>query len=89
MDLYWSRHFQLERQFEGVTDPAQMGTTGLVAWVLVGPGGSRQGWNRARRALTILKRRGLGVEGFKRAVLAASYNKAVTEQFAGYFAKLK
>jgi hypothetical protein len=33
------KHIELQRRFEGVTDPGDMGTTGLAAWTLEGPGG--------------------------------------------------
>jgi hypothetical protein len=81
-------HLDRQRQFEGVSDPADMGTTGLMAWTIDGPGGLKRDWYRARRATSVIHRRGLSVEAFSRAVLSDITNNWYRNRFAGYFASI-
>lgn len=72
------RHYHLnkqtlDRQFEGVYSPEEMGTTGLVAWVLherPSQQSPRNRWERLQRALRIIKGRGLDPERFCTAVMS-------------------
>jgi hypothetical protein len=82
------KHIELQRRFEGLTDPCDMGTTGLAAWTLEGPGGQRRDWNRVQRASAVIHRRGLSVERFSRAVLADITNRWQRERFTRLFAAI-
>jgi len=62
---------ELAEYCAGVTDPEQMGTTGLVAYMLVGvPPVRIDRWARFNRAAKIIKARGLDVGLFCKAILA-------------------
>jgi len=78
----------LESMFAGVSRPEDMGTTGLTGWVLAGPGGARADWNRTRKAASIIRRRGLPVDRFARAVLALVTNRWSRARFESYFKTL-
>lgn len=85
----FQKSFDLEQTFAGVKNPEEMGTTGLIGWVLVG--GSNYGrdlYNRVRTARRIIRaRHGAGaVERFFRAVVAAAHTKWHAEQVARYAA---
>lgn len=62
---------ELAQQCAGVTDPEQMGTSGLVAYMLVGvPFGKLDRWERFNRAAKIIRSRGQDVGLFCKAILA-------------------
>ena len=46
-----------KQQFAGVSTPEEMGTTGLCAWVIAGPGGYYRDWQRLQKACGIIRRR--------------------------------
>ena len=86
MSNIWRPYLELERSWQGVKSPAEMGTTGLVGWVITGPRvGRAHAWNRARRAAKVIRDRGLPLERFAAAVLASTPNRAHREQFRYYF----
>lgn len=87
-ETWQSAYYRLEQTFAGVASPEEMGTTGLIGWVIAGPGGWKRGWNRTRKALCVVRSRRGSVEGFSRAVLAATPNHAHRERLAGYFKTL-
>lgn len=67
---------RLRDQFTGVDDPNQMGTTGLVAWVLHGladRGRPRNRWERFLAAKKVIKARGLSVRLFVDAIISTAY----------------
>lgn len=69
-------------EFGGIADPGDMGTTGLVAWVLAS-GGLRGGYNRLQRAAAVIRRRGLSVERFCDALMAeAGGNRWLRERLS-------
>jgi hypothetical protein len=57
----------LQSQFAGANSPSEMGTTGLVAWVLAGNEFNR--WERYRKALRVIRSRGLSQRLFSFAIL--------------------
>lgn len=78
---------RLESQFAGATDPATMGTTGLVAWVSITSG--IQLYTRFRTARAIIRKR-LGesaLSGFVRACIAAAPCQLRKERIARYAKK--
>jgi hypothetical protein len=84
LKAFVSAYYLLEQSYAGVANPEEMGTTGLIGWTITG-GSQKQAFNRARRAIRIVRSRRGSAEGFSRAVLAAIPNKAQCERFAGYF----
>lgn len=81
---YSKSMLRLESQFAGSTDPATMGTTGLIAWVCVA-GGMRL-YTRFRTARAIIRKR-LGesaLPGFVRACIAAAPCQWRKENIARY-----
>ncbi len=73
---YIAESYKLEQQTTGATEPEQMGTTGLIAWVALAP--HSRLYHRLRRARSVIRKR-LGdraLIGFDRAVILGSVNKA-------------
>ena len=77
--------YDLKQDFAGVTDPAEMGTTGLIAWVIAGPGDYLRSWQRSQRAAAVICRRGLPLDRFADAVLAALPNRWYHTRIARHF----
>lgn len=79
------KRYEIEQRFRGMTNPEDMGTSGLIAWVIAG-GTWAKSWNRYRKARAIITARGLDFSRFRDQVIkeARSYNIAYGETFAGY-----
>ena len=88
-ETHVEKAFRLEQTFAGVKSPEQMGTTGLIGWVLVGGSCHNSAlYNRVRTARKIIRARlgSAAVERFFRAVCAASHTRWHAEQVARYAA---
>lgn len=80
-----SKSLDLEARFAGASDPRAMGTSGLLAWTILG-GPSSKAWHRYRRARSVIEGRGLPFGRFRAQLLreASAYNKALGERLGSY-----
>jgi hypothetical protein len=85
---YWEQMLALEKKFEGVTKPQDMGTTGLCAWVAVSSG--IRLYIRFRTACKIIRERvgRKAVQGFVRAVVKECLTADRKENIQRYARKI-
>jgi len=81
---YQQHLLKLEKQFSGVKNPEEMGTTGLVGWVCVASG--IRLYRRFRQARRIIRERTgeKGVAGFVRACVASAPTQYRKERILHY-----
>lgn len=85
---YSKRYVQLEAQYQGVKNPEEMGTTGLLAWVIC-QGAYFRGYNALRKATSIIRKRRGNVLGFIRTLLKMCLTEFQAERITRWAKKVK